>query len=47
MCGTVHIYEQCKAQICGPFHQNYVFIMWTISYGHIFGTLNVHTFEQI
>ena len=24
---TVHIHEQCKAQICEPFHQNYVFII--------------------
>ena len=22
MCGTVHFYEQCKAQICEPFHQS-------------------------
>ena len=21
MCGTVHIYEQCKVQIYNPFHQ--------------------------
>ena len=46
-CETVHIYEQCKVQICEPFHQNHVFIMYLISNGHIFGTLNPHTFEQI
>ena len=47
MCVTVHIYEQCKAQTCEPFHQNQVFIWWTVSDGHIFGTFNGHTFEQI
>ena len=47
MCETVCIHEQCKAQICEPLHQNRVFIMYIISDGHIFGTLNTHTFEQI
>ena len=45
MCGTVHICEQCKAQICEPFHQNHVFIWWIVSDGHIFSTFNAHTFK--
>ena len=45
MCGNVHIYEQCKAQICEPLHQNHAFIWCAVSDGDIFGTFNAHTFE--